>query len=288
MNTEQTINDDNNENIPTVPKKVYIKMAHLNLPTTDNLEVWETYLTRKLTKNEKYLLYGYQSENYMNSMIANISEIADYKGLYIPKLSNLYGNCLFESIQHHNVCDDIPEFRNMLASFMYMFQDYPNIFPNQKSTMKELFDATNEIQFVYCKQDHTLYKYTYNIMCQDLSNNYNWARLPTQLILMLISMLFRLEIIILNNTSDWENIVLEYNKEDMYSTRKIYLGNLGETHYIPLDLKPDLDMQYNAIYYDDTYKKLMNWAIDLWKYEHQEWLYNYQQKKNVCIIFPSF
>lgn len=242
------------------------KIADLNFPKTLNYHQWELYLRRRLTHAEHELLCDYKSEKHINQILDSLCLIADKKGLYVSNLTQCDGNCLFESLVHHGLTDSIETIKNVVSNVMYLFQDYPNFFPNQKETLKELFDTTNEIEYVYCHTDKKYYKYTYTLMCQDILNNSSWARMPTELIFMVLSFLYDIEFTIIVNTSDWEGVVNAYEGTQK-SLNKIYMGKLKEYHYVTLKTKDE--KEYPLLKYMDAKKKFFDWAIEMWNYVNE-------------------
>ena len=117
---------------------------------------------------------------------------------------------------------------------MYLYKDTKGFFDNQPDlSLSELFSFTNEIEYVTNK-DNKLYKYTYKTMCCDLTNRYSWSRLPTQLMCMVISKLLNVNISIINDSNTYITNINETDKS--HSVRDVYIGHIGECHYIPLDL----------------------------------------------------
>lgn len=45
------------------------------------------------------------------------------------------------------------------------------------------------------------------MMCQDLVSNSSWTRLPMELILMVISNIFNLKFVIINDSDDYETVI---------------------------------------------------------------------------------
>jgi hypothetical protein len=189
-----------------------------------------------------------------NCKLNNLHELCAAKKLCIPVLTHLDGNCLFESLVYHGIGTSIEQLRKVISTLFCIFKDYKNFFPGEENTLQELFTMTNEIQYVMCS-DGNFYAYTYDTMCQDLLNKYAWDRLPTQIILMVLSYVYKLEIIILNNKGTYENnINIFKNTDDTdIKTRTLYLGHIQEAHYFPL---VNNDNNTIPMYYD-TYANMM-------------------------------
>lgn len=241
---------------------VTIEIKDMDFPRSTEPKKWEKYLGRKLVQEECMALFDVRSEKKMNMSLYRLDSFSQPKELYIPRLTNLYGNCLFESLSYHQVCDDSDEFRKGIAHLLYLFQDVENIFPNQKETLKELFEPFNEVGQVFCSTNRSMYKYSFNTMCQDLAKDSSWARLPTQLILMFLSFIFKLEFIIIHENSGWEDKINVYSS-DTPDIKKVYLGLLGEFHYVPLDVKP-VDSSEPVPEYMEARRKFFKWGSDKW------------------------
>lgn len=252
----------NNNDEKQIPDELYF-------PKSIKSKDWENYLGRKLSKEEASILGNFCMEIHMNEMIDELYKQCEIKKIcYIPMLTNLDGNCLFESLIYYKLCDNVMDFRKSLSFIMYIYKDYKNFLPGIDMTLGELFDQINEIEYVQCRNDKNnnkkFYKYTYNVMCQDLSNNHSWSKLPTQLLLLVISYIFKVEIIILNNKNSYETKInaFESIENNKFILKKIYLGNLNESHYIPLDILNDNEIP-EPLYYYYSKDDFLNWAHDI-------------------------
>jgi hypothetical protein len=197
---------------------------------------------RELTINEKKLIKNMIYEEKLNESIKKL--INRVNGLYIPELTNLYGNCCFEALKINGVIDDVKRFRKDLAYFMYIFRDYKNLLYNEESSLKELFYMYNEIEHVI-DNNATLYVYNYDMMCKDLSINYSWERLPTELILLVISLLLEIKIIIYYDDSNFVHTISAKKEFE----HEVYLGHINGCHYVALIKNMDEDKK-DVIYYD--------------------------------------
>lgn len=243
---------------------------HLQFPKTLNEKKWIEYLERHLEYKEKCIINSVRIERSFNKDIEELYTICKKKRMYIPELTNMDGNCLFESLNYHGIGRDVNTFRTGLSILMYYYKTTKNFFPHQESSLEELFNTFNEVEYAYSvrhiKEDNIkdyeieYYKYTYNVMCQDLQNNGSWSRLPTQLILMVISLLYKLNIVIINNSNDYEmNVNVYENVQNKPHIRTIYLGNLGESHYLPIDLLQE-DEEIDPLYYTEAVDEFLKWA----------------------------
>ncbi len=231
-------------------------MSTNTFPQSINKHEWIKYLNRDLTQQENYLFHTVQAERMMNMQIQVINNNIKHKNLQVSKLSVIDGNCLFDSLSSLGIGNNADELRKSLTYLLLIFQDYQNFFPEQKESIKELFGLFNEIEIVHCKTDSKIYKYTFDIMCQDLYESFNWNRLPTQLILMFISKLFNVNINIINENGFEHNIVLGDE-----NARNLYLAHISESHYLPIDKIEDTNNHLNIEYteYKDIFIK---WAME--------------------------
>lgn len=237
-----------------------IEDEYKRFPKTINPKMWCHYLGRRLSIQEMRLLRDVKYELHMNQMLNELHEMSHSKNLYVSALTGLHGNCMFESLNYHKIGDDVKSLRQALSYFLYQFQDYPNIFPTQSETLKDIFTMGNEIEHVVCRQNDKYYKYTYNVMCQDLADDCSWTKIPTQLILMVISLLFEVEIVIVSNLSDWENKINVWGEDK--KVRTIWIGHLGEHHYLPVDQIKDDDTveDIDIIMYNEAMEMFQKWT----------------------------
>ena len=219
----------------------------MEYPKTTNIKKWEEFLNRKLDKKEKKLLYNTSQEIQLNKCIYNLIKNIKNKNLYIPTLSVTDGNCLYDSICYKLIDLTPIKIRKEVSTFMRFYRLYPSLFPNQELTLNDMFLCYNEIDYIYDKNTNNLYKYTYDIMCSDIACNNSWERLPIELILMCISFIYDIKIIICHDNG----YTHEINTCEI-PTNIIYLGLLGEFHYIPIEIKKDSDpddvLDYIKIY----------------------------------------
>ncbi|CAH6421226.1 Hypothetical protein KVN_LOCUS189 [uncultured virus] len=257
----------------------------LFFPKTLDHNKWVQYLTRQLTDQEMVIIEEFRSEHIINEKMKSLHEICKLKNLYVPILTKLHGDCLFESLNYHKIGIDVNTLRIGLSTVMYLFKNYMNFFPSMSTSLEDLFNTFNEIEYVYkmdesnqefnTKNNFTIFKYSYDVMCQDLTNSTSWSKLPTQLILMIISFLYKVNIIIINNSNNFELKINVYENYFDFPLQNIYLGHLGESHYIPLDVINENTI-INEIYYVDSKKNFYNWA----KFQENRKINNYLQKNS--------
>lgn len=261
----------------------------LLLPNSVNIRTLTEYLERPLSYDERCMFEDVKIEKRMNNMLKGLYEQCIKKGnLYIPELTDLDGNCLFASLVYHKIAASVSDLRQNLALIMYIYKDYKNFIPCTELTLQEMFTFMNEIEFVSCKRKINnepvfvnFYKYTYNVMCQDLTNNSSWTRIPTQLVLTVLSYIYKLEIIILSNLNEYENRINAFdNVPTKPPTKKIYLGHLGESHYVPLDLLEE-DEELIPILYDEATNELQTWMQKMEKVKIRNYLQQQQQLQQI-------
>jgi len=237
-----------------------------DFPKTTNKEIWMKYLDRPLNENEILLLNELKQEILINNMITNLNNVIskkDINNLYIPLLTKIDGNCLFESLVYHGIGKDIKSLRAGIGYLMYQLQD--NYLPNQNNTIKNTYDTffCDDINFVYSNKDKKIYNYNYNLMCKDIVSNNSWDRLPTNLIMIVISWLFRIRIIVISDNTNYENIINAFdnlNNNEMPKLKDIYLGKIGgEFHYFPLEITNELNNK-PKLKYCNMKKIFIKWA----------------------------
>ena len=153
--------------------------------TTVNMDYWRNYMRRDLKDKEIAILKNTRCENMMNRKIKELYGHASSKNLFVPMLTNLHGNCIFESLQYHGLCDDLDDFRKGLAMLLLAVKNKKYFFPDQEMSLSEVFATRNEIEYVFCKNKKRLYKYNFDAMCMDLATDSSWRRLDTEIILSL-------------------------------------------------------------------------------------------------------
>jgi hypothetical protein len=226
-------------------------------PRSLNIKLWKNYLNRELFPEEHNIIENVRHEKCFNDEITKLHNIAKLKGYYVSKLTNLHGNCLFESFEFLNICENTDYMRHGIAHLMLMFRDYKGIIQGDTRTIEELFNDTNEIEHILCRNEDRAYKYNYYAMCQDLASDFSWTRLPTQLIMIFMSKIFNIKINIVSNLSEYINVI-NANSDYDHPT-EISLGHIGESHYVPLMTRTD-ELDDNELYHQEYKTKFINWA----------------------------
>lgn len=262
----------------------------LRFPRTIQESSWIYYLGRNLNYTERNILSNVKTEYDMNQRLTEIYQILEEKNnkiisddqnnyrYYVPELTNLDGNCLFESLVYHGLANSVNDIRQGMAYILFLFKDYQDLFPNFNMSLKEMYDMTNEIEYVrlsrYDKDGYRIltpdsepkvYKYSYNVMCQDLTTGHSWSKLPTEILLRTLSLMFNLNITVFHNNGHQTNInAYADSTEQIPELTNIYLGHLGESHYIPIDTyDTDELLEQKQIFYSNDRKEFKKWALHI-------------------------
>ena len=274
-------------------------------PDKPDIDLWESYLNRELTLKEKNILLDVVVEKDLNNCIKGLQQNILAHNCFIPKLTNNNGNCLFESLSilgyGDNNLDIEPQImiRKNLSSMLLYMRDFEDFFPNVNMTPEEIFNNTNEVEFVKNNKTGEAYVYNYDMMICDLRTNYSWERLPTELILMSISRIYQVKILIYHNKTQyvnevnvWKGIISDESLDI------IRLGHINEEHYIPVlklddELCDDIETIHTIskikIKYDTKKINYNEWAksIALSIYETQENISNNKVNQTIPNIGTS-
>jgi hypothetical protein len=237
-----------------------ISIKDMDFPRSFNHNIWQKYLQRPLLLLEQHILENARSEKNLNEVLEQIQNISFEKGLCVSHLTKLHGNCLFESLIDQGIGLSVESLREAISYLIYIYRDYKSFFETQEETIQELFVFSNEIEYVYCPEEDAFYKYTFEVMCQDMANDNSWTRLPTQLFLMVISQLYKTKIVIIHD-SDYETVI-NTNKNPV---KTIYLGLMGESHYIPLKKIDENNISITFQKYNESKIAFFVWASQVWK-----------------------
>lgn len=227
---------------------------------TINKEYWNSQLSkigRKLTKNDIALLEAVKEEKERNTTTKNFHDMVGNHGLYIAHLTNLVGDCMFESLEHAGLADHIM-LRRYLSILFILYGDYEDLIPGYNMKLKDVFTLTNEKKYVVDKTNNKLYRYTYYTMCADMYNQGSWTRLPTQLILTIISIFFKVTIYVYHDNGHVTIIDRRNDTQAPEHESNIYLGLICN-HYVPL-AKYDSDKIPPCPKYTYDLKRFHKWA----------------------------
>lgn len=251
----------------------------LRFPKCVCFKTWGVYIGRDLLLKERIIIENAKTQHRMNVKLDDLQKNINEHGLYIPMLTELHGNCMFESLVYHNIGNNIEDLRKSLACLMWIFRDYKKLDPQNNMTLKEQFEfaTCNEIEYVKLKpknkQDNSkhFYKYSYNIMCQDLTNEGCWTRLPAETMLRALCLFFNLRIVIYHTNDSWVTDINIYSNktdeevENLPKLTKIYLGQLEQSHYVPLAVREgnnlEEEKEEKPMYYNDSNETFIKWAL---------------------------
>ena len=255
-------------------------------PKTIDIKKWKEYLGRDLTLKERIIISEKRSENYMNKDMNRLYNICEKDGLYIPLLTDLDGNCLFQSLNYFGIGDSVEELREAIAHLMYVLKDYKNLLPGVDLTLQEMHDFGNDVECVstivkgHPTKKRMFFKYTFNVMCQDLANKYSWSKLPTELIMRFMSFMFNLKFEIYHNRSGHITIINANEDDCKHELMPIKLGLIGESHYVPIDVLGK-DEVINQLSYKEATIKFINWAHQMQKEVILKYLQQYNEQTDI-------
>ncbi len=254
----------------------------LKFPRTTRLSKWRHYLGRELTFHEQSLIADVHTENEMNKMMDDLYTHCDHHKMYVPILTEMDGNCLFETLNYHKIGKNVESLRKGMAWLMYLCKD-SNIFPNQEETLEQLFTPFNEVEYVLRRTppfskdaEYQFNKYTYNVMVQDMTTDGSWGKLPTQLVLMVISHFYNVKINILCSDTGYVETINVNKEED--NVRSIWIGLLGESHYLPIE-KLMSDEEMDPMYYSESRRAFFKWGLKMENYMFKYYLKQQQEQQ---------
>ena len=113
------------------------------------------------------------------------------------------------------------------------------------------------------------YIYTYDVMCQDISNNNSWSRINAYMFLSVLSLIYRVEIVLVSVVVEKKSNRIIYGKEPSIinayqectskpEMRTIYLACIDNFHYVPLAKG---DHGPRKIYYKTARAEFKKWAL---------------------------
>jgi hypothetical protein len=239
-----------------------------NYKSTVCINYWTTQLERinkQLHKRDRKILKNAKNEKCDNESLQRIHARALQDNLYIPCLTELNGDCMFESMQHAGLCVDKNYMRKSVGLLFFLFGNC-KLISGHDMTLKELFDMTNDIQYVYCHNNDKLYKYTYYTMCSDMFTDGCWSRLPAELVLMMISIFFKVRFHVYHDNGHVAkicDIMLDNQLSETDPGSNIRVGLIGEHHYIPLVERNGNAQELKCPKYDTELRKFHKWAKEI-------------------------
>lgn len=280
INKEKTIND-------------------LWYPDKPDVDLWESFLGRSLSIKEKKIILSVFEEKDLNNSIKGLQQNLLGSNCFIKELTNNNGNCLFESLGMLGLGDNELEInpqqmlRNNLSSILLYMRNIYDFFPALTITPEEIFNNSNEIDFVKNDKTGEVYEYNYDMMVCDLRTNYSWERLPTELILMTVSRLYEVKILIYHNKTQFVNEINVWKgikSDDELDI--IRLGHINEEHYVPVlrlpeELIDDIETIHQIskikLKYDTKKINYKQWA-EKTANEHYSQIFSQSESINDCII----
>ncbi len=262
----------------------------LYYPRTSDIETWESFLNRELTVEEKLYLMDVIMEKDLNKDLENLQKNLIKDGsLCIPRLTNNAGNCLFESLQILEL-GDAEKIRKNIASLMFICRNDNTFFPHLNISLENIFFNSNDIDCVIDKNNEQKYKYNYDMMLVDLYSKYSWSRLPAELILMVLSRIYKIKILIYHNNTSYVNEINVWKDTKDIELKVIRLGQLNEEHYVPIieisdEFKLNIEIYNEILNKKIKYVKAKNrfhkWAKELVKQINEQYKNNLENIKIV-------
>jgi len=253
-------------------------------------------LGRKMVKNEIVVFQDFYMEYYMDRELAVLHKKCQEKNLCVPQLTTLVGDCLFESCVYHKLAINVQNLRYGISYMMYIFKDCKDFFGNGDTrTLNDIFNDTNEIEYVkrinknIDAKQNDIKKYNYDAMCQDICNMTSWSKLPTELILMMISFLYKVNIIIIKSNSEWVKTINMYEHNPNFTNhdkiKTIHLGHIGESHYVPIDFASQNEQdqnqeQQNCLFYTESYAKCCKLIKEYESFAYKSFMHANKRNKN--------
>jgi hypothetical protein len=240
-----------------------IKIIYNQYPKTINKEKWiEFYSHDSYNKELDKLLTCMKIEGYKNISLNKIYSKLEYhkkKNMYIDEFTPDDGNCLFHALVNNGIGCDAQSLRRGISYIMYVFKDSHDFFdnPSLKDTFETTFKLFNEIHIVKSKKLNLAFKFSFELMCFDMFGNSNFNSTLTHLVLLIISQLYKVNIHIFHDNdaidyyttiSAWEHL----DKSDSKDIKNIYLGQIGEIHYISIKEIPDYVIKLKSLLNEKT------------------------------------
>ena len=158
----------------------------------------------------------------------------DNLGLKIAKNVKNDGNCWFHSMVHLGYGASARVLRIGLANIMQAVGWKKGLFPNQPDVcLRDMFSVTNEIAHVYNVPGSSVTVYNYDTMCRDMRASGSWDRLPMNLIMQVVSLIYDVEFIVVPNRRRQTPLRVVWDDEHKF-LNKVYLAKICEVHYMPL------------------------------------------------------
>jgi len=221
-------------------------------PHTININKWcDFFNTNQLNSQTRRLFYHVKREKYQNLHLQKIFQQFKSHNLemYTAQFTPEDGNCLFHVLVENGIGKDATSLRRGIAYILHVFKDQKNFFdnPDMSSTFEELFTNFNEVEIVRLVKENKAYKFDYNLMIYDIAGDTNFSTALTELLLLIISQLYKVEFKIfhdgnegtdtgyITSLSAWEHL----KDTDKNNIRTVYMAQIGELHYFSIMKVPD-------------------------------------------------
>jgi hypothetical protein len=179
-------------------------------------------------------------KRWMRKTVAKLERNARREGYMVAAHTNMDGNCFYESMVNRGYGKNISSLRLALGYLFFQYGDFKGFFPNQpEMTLRDLFQFTNEIEWIKDEQTLQVKRYTYDTMCADLRTSGSWTRMPMQIIMMTLSLLYDLQFRIFTD-SGADSYTVAWNEDIKHYKNVVALGKMDEFHYVPMkEIPPD-------------------------------------------------
>jgi len=166
------------------------------------------------------------------NLFPNLETFINKHGYTIGKLVSNDGNCLFESLEFLEY-GEAYTLRKAFSVIMYEFREYVGLFEDYKDkSLKQLYSLWIDEQLPLVVHEGKIVKYTFEVLCHDLSRSKSWKRIhPIELLFLTISKFLNVEIVIY---TDFESIINYKSDNSKKYPEKIVLGYINQNHYVPL------------------------------------------------------
>jgi len=237
----------NNVVLEKITDEEIVKIKN-QFPQNINLVNWNTYLNYcdGLNKETTYIINTVKQEKRFNlilNRIYNKCRLDENTHYYTSLLTPEDGNCLFHALVDNGIGTDHKSLRRGLAYIMYLFKSRKDFFDNSSmsDSFEDLFACYNEIQIAYSQKHKKVFKFNYDLMCYDMAGDTNFSSTLTELLLMVISQLYKTEFKIyhsngthdyISDVSAWKHLNDEDKKDK--KIRTVYLGQMEEMHFISI------------------------------------------------------
>jgi len=184
-----------------------------------------------------------KSLDHTNEVLKNILEKFKDKKIRYPIMTPLDGNCMFTSLNHHGIGKSNQCLRELLSHMLFQFKDYKGFLPNfPDQTLEEVFipfTALDDLKHVLCVEEFKIYRYGYEVMCQELVTKGTYSKFTTEFLLLILSRLYKTGFVIFHEAGIMKINAWDGFEGDVPELRTVHLALLGEDHYVPVEMFSD-------------------------------------------------